>query len=206
MFRRGDQKPPTSPNYFGDASKDFADASKIFRRRIQGFRRRVQRFHRRRDNAVDTTSYPCGYPLDSAAHPNGIVNVVSGQIGSTEVNVHNVVTIGTEQMKVFESRLPQGLFETITKRLLLWIMHGSMWRSELWKYLMPIWCTQWLLALQASGRDVDIKDVVGHELAPLPTSMFTDTGYMREDCEIEICLEENSPSCGVWQSCWWCKC
>ena len=27
------------------------------------------------------------------------------------------VTIGTEQMKVFESRLPQGLYETITKKV-----------------------------------------------------------------------------------------
>ena len=48
----------------------------------------------------------CINPLYSAAHPSGVVNVVSGQTGSTEVNVHNVVTIGTEQIKVFESRLP----------------------------------------------------------------------------------------------------
>ena len=59
----------------------------------------------------------CINPLYSAAHPSGVVNVVSGQIGSTEVNVHNAVTIGTEQMKVFKSRLPQGLYETITKKV-----------------------------------------------------------------------------------------
>jgi len=68
----------------------------------------------------------CINHFDSAAHPSSIVNVVSVQIGSTEVNVHNAVTIGTKQMKVFESRLPQGLYETITKMLLLWIMQGSM--------------------------------------------------------------------------------
>ena len=38
----------------------------------------------------------CINPLDYAAHPSGVVNAVSGQIGSTEVNVHNAVTIGTE--------------------------------------------------------------------------------------------------------------
>ena len=59
----------------------------------------------------------CIDPLDSAAYPSGIVNVVSDQIGSTEVNVHNAVTIRTKQMKVFESRLPQGLYETITKKV-----------------------------------------------------------------------------------------
>ena len=31
----------------------------------------------------------CINPLDSSAHPSGVVNVVSGQTGSTEVNVHN---------------------------------------------------------------------------------------------------------------------
>ena len=65
----------------------------------------------------------CNDPLDSAAHPNSIVNVVSGQIGSTEVNVQNAVTIGTEQMKDFESRLPRGLYETITKKVVT-IDHG----------------------------------------------------------------------------------
>ena len=30
-----------------------------------------------------------------------------------------------------------------------------------------------------SSRDVDIKDVFSHELAPVPTSMFEDIGEMR---------------------------
>ena len=50
----------------------------------------------------------CINPLCSAAHPSGIVNVVSGQIGSTEVSVHNAVTIGTEQMKVFRKSVTAG--------------------------------------------------------------------------------------------------
>ena len=36
-----------------------------------------------------------------------------------------------------------------------------------------------MIGLQASGRDIDVKDVLGHELAPVPTSMFDDTGDMR---------------------------
>jgi len=35
-----------------------------------------------------------------------------------------------------------------------------------------------VIGLQASGRDIDIKDVLGHELGPVPTSMFDDTGDM----------------------------
>jgi len=36
-----------------------------------------------------------------------------------------------------------------------------------------------VIGLQDSGRDIDINDVLGHELAPVPTSMFDDTGCMR---------------------------
>ena len=118
----------------------------------------------------------CSNPLDSAAHPSGIVNVVTGQIGSTEVNVHNAVTIGTEQMKVFESRLPQGLYETITKRIVTMDharKHVKVGAVNVF-YANLIYSR--VIGLQTCERDIDIKDVLGHELAPVPTSMFDDTG------------------------------
>ena len=118
----------------------------------------------------------CSNPLDSAAHPSGIVNVVTGQIGSTEVNVHNAVTIGTEQMKVFESRLPQGLYETITKRIVT-MNHA---RKHVKVGAVKVFDTNLIysrvIGLQACERDIDIKDVLGQELAPVPTFMFDDTG------------------------------
>ena len=36
-----------------------------------------------------------------------------------------------------------------------------------------------VIGLHASGRDTDNKDVLGHELAPVPMSMSDDTGDMR---------------------------
>ena len=36
-----------------------------------------------------------------------------------------------------------------------------------------------VIELQASGRYVNIKDVLSHELAPVPTSMFGATGEMK---------------------------
>ena len=36
-----------------------------------------------------------------------------------------------------------------------------------------------VIGLQVSGRDIDVKDVLGNEIAPVPTSMFDDTGDMR---------------------------
>ena len=35
------------------------------------------------------------------------------------------------------------------------------------------------MGIQASSRDIDIKKVLSQELAPVPTSMFHDSGAMR---------------------------
>ena len=33
-----------------------------------------------------------------------------------------------------------------------------------------------VIGLMPSSRDIDIKDVLSHELSPVPTSMFTEDG------------------------------
>ena len=43
-----------------------------------------------------------------------------------------------------------------------------------------------VIGIQASSRDIDIKKVLSHELAPVPTSMFYDFGTMR------ICKEKSN--------------
>ena len=126
----------------------------------------------------------CINPLYSAAHPSGIFNVVSGQIGSTEVNVHNAVTIGTEQMKVFESRLPQGLYETIMKRVVT-MDHA---RRHVKVGAVKVFDTNLIysrvIGLQARERDIDIKDVLGHELAPVlcTVAALSSHGNSQECC------------------------
>ena len=36
-----------------------------------------------------------------------------------------------------------------------------------------------VIGLQASSREIDIKQLLSYELSPVPTSMFTDSGEMR---------------------------
>ena len=36
-----------------------------------------------------------------------------------------------------------------------------------------------VVCLQASNRDIDINHLMSHELAPLPTALFADSGDMR---------------------------
>ena len=82
-------------------------------------------------------------------------------------------------MKVFESLLPQGLYETITKK----VVTMDLARKHLKVGAVKVFDTNLIysgvIGLHARGRVIDIKDVLGHELAPVPTSMFDDTGDMR---------------------------
>ena len=57
-------------------------------------------------------------PLDSSDHPSdGIVNVVTGLIAPTSVNVEQAVEIWKAQMISFENALPTGFYETISKKV-----------------------------------------------------------------------------------------
>ena len=60
-----------------------------------------------------------------------------------------------------------------------------------------------VIGLQARERDIDIKDVLGHELAPVPTSMYDDNGDMRiakSKSNLKKILQVE-----VSDSCRWCK-
>ena len=52
-------------------------------------------------------------PLDPEKHPEGIVNIVTGRVGRSSVNVYNAVAIGREQMSEYENTWPAGFHSTI---------------------------------------------------------------------------------------------
>ena len=59
----------------------------------------------------------CIDPLDPKKHPDAIVNIVSGRVGPSTVNVHNSIAIGKTQMEDFEAKWPKGFYDTITKKV-----------------------------------------------------------------------------------------
>ena len=118
-------------------------------------------------------------PLDSLGHPaDGIVNVVTGLIAPTSVNVEQEVEIGKAQMISFENALPAGFYQTITKKVVtlnstkksIKVGDKDVYDLNLIYYMV--------LGLQLS-REIDLRDVLKYELAPLPTSMFKESGEMR---------------------------
>ena len=70
-------------------------------------------------------------------------------------------------MKVFESRLLQGLYETIMKTVVT-MDHA---RKHVKVGAVKVFDTNLIysrvIGLQARERDIDFKDVLGHELAPV---------------------------------------
>ena len=119
-------------------------------------------------------------PLDSTTHPPTIVNIVTGQVSDASVNCQDSVEIGAKQMKEFEASWPGGFAATIKRRVKTvtetnkkCIKVGSK------KVFDTSVIYSRVIGIQASSRDIDIKDVLHHELSPVPTSMFHDSGAMR---------------------------
>jgi predicted nucleic acid-binding protein len=121
-----------------------------------------------------------------------MVNIVTGQIAPGNVNVHQAVKIGKEQMAVFENSLPSGFYGTITKQVVtLNAAKKSIKVGGKDIYDVNLIYTR-VLGLQQS-RDVDLANILRHELSPLPTSIFKETGEMRIATR-KSSLKQNSKS------------
>ena len=120
----------------------------------------------------------CIDPLNSDNHPDGIVNIVTGRIAPDAVNVDNSVAMGKEQMKQFETGWPKTFYEPLSNK----VVTMSVTKKRIKLGSADCFTTK-LIYLRVmrliSSRDVDLKDVFSHELAPVPTSMFEDSGEMR---------------------------
>jgi hypothetical protein len=121
----------------------------------------------------------CIDALDAASHPLNVVNIVSGKVADSSVNVQEAVAIGKTMMKEFESKWPEGFRNTISKRVITvsdgkkHIKVGSQKVYDTTVFYSRV------IGLQASSREIDLKNILGYELAPVPTSMFLDSGEMR---------------------------
>lgn len=119
------------------------------------------------------------HPMQSDEHPEGVVNIVSGKISSNLVNVDNAVTIGNKQMEMFECSWPEGFNATITNKVVTMKINKKNVKID---ETAIIYDTQLIYSRVIgllSSRAVDLKDIMSHELAPVPTAMFDDNGDMR---------------------------
>ena len=103
------------------------------------------------------------------------MNIASGRVTIPAVNVHDAVSIGETMLASFEKDLPSGFYNTISKKVTNMAAVDTSQQVDAKAYdLNSIFAR--VIALLASDRDVDIKDVLSYELAPVPTSMFNKDG------------------------------
>ena len=59
----------------------------------------------------------CIDPLDPLQHPDGLVNIVTGQIisNNSSINVDEATELGKHQLVKFQQKLPGGFYEPISK-------------------------------------------------------------------------------------------
>ena len=112
------------------------------------------------------------------------MNIVTGQVLThPSLNVDNATELGTKQMDEFERTWPASFHETLHKSVTTMAaiaqrqgkvnnmkIHGTEKSEMIYARAM---------ALQYSQRYYATRNLMAHELAPRPASMFDDSGAMK---------------------------
>lgn len=119
----------------------------------------------------------CLHPLEPYEHPaDSIVNITTGKIAPAPVNVDSAIQIGETMLQDFEKTWPEGFYGTISKKVKTMAMTTkSIQVGDTRMYDLNVIYSR-VIALFSSDRSVDVEDVLAYELAPVPTSMFTEEG------------------------------
>ena len=120
---------------------------------------RVQCDQKDRDGIKQKISM-CINPLDPSVHPDPIVNVANGAIAPPAVNVDRALSIGITQVTEFQQNLPQSFNKSISKKVTTMAATKkgtSIGLKVLYDTRLIYSC---VIALQASNRDADIKDIL----------------------------------------------
>jgi hypothetical protein len=120
----------------------------------------------------------CIDPLEPASHPPNVVNIVSGQVADNTVNVQDAVAIGKKTMKEFEKGWPEGFRNPIPKKVKTVADSKKHIKVGSKKVFDTSVIYSRVIGIKASSREIDIEKVLSHELAPVPTSMFHNSGAM----------------------------
>ncbi|KAG7177523.1 hypothetical protein Hamer_G008156 [Homarus americanus] len=119
----------------------------------------------------------CVDPLDKDDHPEGISNIITGRVAPESVNVHQAADLSKAQLVSFENSLPSGFHAPLLKKVIARIVTKKFMRIADKDVYDNNLIYSRVLGLQ-HARDIGLTTVLKYELAPLPTSMFTESGDM----------------------------
>ena len=117
-------------------------------------------------------------PLDTDFHcesseSNGILNIVTGQIYTTDVNVDNSKEIGSNFFTQFKANLTESFHNPIPNMVNTMAVSKKRVKVGNTNVVDPDVIYSRAMILHLSGTDVDIDNIMTYELAPVindPTS------------------------------------
>lgn len=156
--------------------EDSADRSKVHQERLS--------------NCIDI--------LDASKHPEtGLVYIYFGRIiDDPTVNAQEAVKIGTEQQNAFEGKWPESFHLKLNRRVknIASIVKAQTKIGKDTKYLdteFIIYAR--VLGIMASSRETNsMETLFCHELAPLPTGFFDETGDMQTTSKSVLTIKKNT--------------
>ena len=123
----------------------------------------------------------CIDPLKPENIIDGLVNIATGKvICHHAINVDGALEHGNTALQNFKEKLPTGFYDTITKTV--HTMSSSKMHITIGdkKIVNTELIYARAMALKDSERKIDTDLLLGYELSPIPTSLFSDDGQMRQ--------------------------
>ena len=108
--------------------------------------------------------------------PSVLMNIYTDEISPDKSNVHKSFEIGNKQMKEFQKSLPDGFYATLPKQVIT--MENKKTKTQ----VVEVYNTEFMYSRVMCLLSVDqisLDDLFNYELAPVPTSLFADTGEAR---------------------------
>ena len=128
-------------------------------------------------NALKRTLMLCAHPFDMTSHdPSVLMNIYTGEISPDKSNIHKSVEIRNKQMKEFQESLPVGFDATLPKKV------KTMENKKTKAQVVEVYNNESIYSRVMCLLSVDqisLDDLFNYKLAPVPTSLFTDTGEER---------------------------
>ena len=100
----------------------------------------------------------------------GLVNVYSGFIAISDVNVHDSVKVGEDEQKKFFKNLPEDFHKTISTKITTMKSAMKSFKSgeiEIFNTEVIYFCVMCLLSIDR----IKLEDVLRFELSPIPLSL-----------------------------------
>ncbi|KAI9514585.1 hypothetical protein NQZ68_032226 [Dissostichus eleginoides] len=117
-----------------------------------------------------------GTSSKSKMMPDCIWQDVCGKIAPPTASVDSAVKIGEAMLEQFEKTWPEVFYNTISSKVkTMATTTKSIKIGDSKIYDLNVIYSR-TIVLFSSDRDVDVKDVLAYELAPVPTAMFTEDG------------------------------